>query len=63
MPKLKVDLTAKDEARLQVLREAADVGVANIEEGWFRTFDAPESLRGHLSQLTEDAIADPAAEA
>ena len=53
MPKCKVDLTAEDEARLQTLREAADVGIADIEEGRFRTFDAPESLRGHLSQLAE----------
>ena len=54
---------AEDEARLQALHEVADVGIADIEAGRFRTFDAPESLRGHLSQLAEDAITDPAAEA
>lgn len=54
---------AEDEARLQALREAADSGIADIEEGRFRTFDAPESLRGHLSQLAKAAITDPAAEA
>ncbi len=54
---------AEDEARLKALREAADSGIADIVEGRFRTFDAPESLRGHLSQLAEDAITDPAAEA
>ena len=54
---------AEDGARLQALREAADVGIADIEAGRFRTFDMPESLRNHLSQLAEDAITDPAAEA
>ena len=63
MPTLKIDLTAEDEARLQALCEAADSGIADIEEGRFRTFDEPESLRGHLSQLAEDAVSDPAAEA
>ena len=53
---------AEDEARVQALREAADVGTAAIEEGRFRTFDEPESLRNHLSKLAEDAITDPAAE-
>ena len=53
---------SEDEARLQALREAADVGIADIEEGRFRTFDSKESLRVHLSQLAENAITDPAAE-
>ena len=53
---------AEDEARLQALREAADVGIADIEEGRFRTFDTPESLRRHLSQRAEDAVSDSAAE-
>ena len=61
MPKCKVDVTAEDEVRLQALRHAACVGIADIEEGRFHTFDAKESLRGHLSQLAEDAITDPAA--
>ncbi len=51
MPKCKAGLTEEDEVRLQALRHAACVGIADIEEGRFRTFDAPESLRGHLSQL------------
>ena len=50
---------AEDEARLQTLREAADVGIADIEAGRFRTFDTPESLRRHLSRLAEDAVTDP----
>lgn len=62
MPKCKVDLTAENKACLKTLREAADVGIADIEQGRFQTFDAPESLSGHLSQLAEGAIAGPAAE-
>lgn len=53
---------AEDEDRLQTLREAAEVGIADIGEGRFRTFDAKESLRRHLSHLAEDAVSDPAAE-
>ena len=60
---MKVPIRRNDEARLQALREAADVGIADIEEGRFRTFDTPESLRRHLSRLAEDAVAGPAAEA
>ena len=52
---------AENEARLQGLREAADVGIADIEEGRFRTFDEPESLRRHLSRLAENAVSDPPA--
>ena len=54
---------AEDDARLEALREAAGLGIADIEEGRFRSFDKPESLRQHLTNLAEDAIADPAAEA
>ena len=48
----------EDGARLQALREAADVGIADIEAGRFRTFDTKESLRRHLSHLAEDAVSD-----
>ena len=60
---MKVPIRRNDEARLQALREAADVGVADIKEGRFRTFDTKESLRRHLSQLAENAVSDPPAEA
>ncbi len=52
---------AEDETRLQTLREAAEVGVADIKERRFRTFDTKESLRKHLSQLAENAVSDPPA--
>ena len=47
----------EDEARLKALREAANVGLADLDAGRFRTFDAPEPLRRHLEALAEDAIA------
>ena len=47
---------AEDEARLKALREAANAGIADIDAGRFRSFDAPEPLRDHLEALAEDAI-------
>ena len=58
---MKVPIRRNDETRLQSLREAAEVGIADIEAGRYRTFETPESLRNHLSQLAEDAITDSAA--
>ena len=47
----------ENEARLNALREAAEVGLADIRAGRFCSFDAPEPLRRYLMALTEDAIA------
>ena len=47
---------AENEARLKALREAANVGVADIDAGRFRSFDASEPLRRHLATLAENAI-------
>ena len=58
---MKVPIRRNDEAHVKALREAADVGIADIKEGRFRTFDTKESLRRHLSRLAENAITDPAA--
>ena len=55
-------LLEEHEAKVVALREAADVGIADIEAGWFQTFDTKESLRRHLSHLAEDAVTDTAAE-
>ena len=46
-----------NEARLNALREAAEVGLADIRAGRFCIFDAPESLHRYLTALTEEAIA------
>ena len=49
---------AEDAARLEALREAVAVGVADIEAGHFREFDATEPLLQYLSSIAEEAIAD-----
>ena len=51
-------LVAEHEARLRALREAAAAGIADIDGGDFRSFDAREPLRDHLRGLATEAIAD-----
>jgi antitoxin ParD1/3/4 len=47
---------AEDKARLKALREAARVGIADVEAGRFLSFDSPASLEDHLTSLTDAAI-------
>ena len=42
--------------KLDLLREAAKLGIADIEHGRYRTFATPDALSDHLSALTEQAI-------
>ena len=49
---------AENNARLASLREAAHIGLADIEAGRFKTFEEPAVLQGHLASLIDDAIAD-----
>ena len=49
---------AEHEARLRALREAAASGIADIDAGDFRSFEALEPLRDHLKSLAAEAIAD-----
>lgn len=42
-------------SRLQVLREAIVIGMADIEEGRYTTLDDAASLRTHLSSLAKQA--------
>ena len=54
---------AEDEARLTALREAARIGVADIEAGRFEAFDSPDALRRHLATVAGRVVAggpDPA---
>lgn len=46
---------AEDAARLQALRHAAAVGLADIEAGRFRTLKGP-ALARHLAALTRSAL-------
>ena len=48
---------AEDAARLEALREAVAVGIAEIEAGRYREFDSAETLRQYLSTVAEEAIA------
>jgi antitoxin ParD1/3/4 len=45
--------------RLDALRQAASIGIADIEAGRFQSFDTPGALRAHLAALTEAALSEP----
>jgi len=47
---------AQDTARLYALRQAAHVGIADLEAGRFKSFESPDELRNHLSELASEAI-------
>ena len=46
---------AEDACRLEALRAAAQVGVADIEAGRFKTFDSKASLRSHFKSVASKA--------
>lgn len=46
---------AEDKARLKALREAARIGIADIEEGRFRSFTSADAIRGHLNAIATEA--------
>jgi antitoxin ParD1/3/4 len=48
---------AEEKVRLKALREAARIGVADIEAGRFRSFESRAALGRHLATLTNKAIA------
>ncbi len=47
---------AEDSARLLALKEAAAMGIADVEAGRFRSFDTPDALRAHLATLTAEVL-------
>ncbi len=47
---------AENELRSQALREAAKIGVADIEAGRYRSFDEPGSLRDSLSAAAGEIL-------
>ena len=49
---------AEEAARLKAMREGANVGIADIAAGRFRTFDSAATLEERLSALSERALAD-----
>lgn len=46
----------EEKLRLKAMREAANIGVADIEAGHYRTFDSRESLRESLSALSGEVL-------
>ena len=51
------DREAQDNARLHALREAARVGMADIDAGRFRSFESPAALNRHLTAIAGKVIA------
>lgn len=47
---------AQDKAQLAAMRDAAKVGVADIDAGRFRGFASAAALGRHLARLAEGAI-------
>ena len=47
---------SEESARLAALQEAARIGIADIDAGRFRAFDAPDVLDGHLSTLAGEVV-------
>ncbi|HJU15154.1 MAG TPA: type II toxin-antitoxin system ParD family antitoxin [Stellaceae bacterium] len=48
---------AEDEARLEALRQAARVGIEDIEAGRYRSFASAEAASEYLEALTEQILA------
>jgi antitoxin ParD1/3/4 len=47
---------AQDATKLEVLREAARVGVAALDRGEFKEFEHVEDLQAYLNDLSEKVI-------
>jgi antitoxin ParD1/3/4 len=48
---------AEDASRLEALRSAVNVGIADFEQGRFATFESGAQLRSHLGSVASKAIA------
>jgi antitoxin ParD1/3/4 len=46
---------AEEKARLKTLREAARIGVADLEAGRYETFETAEALEAHVKALMAGA--------
>jgi antitoxin ParD1/3/4 len=47
---------AEGKARIKALRDAARIGIADIDAGRYRTFDSPADLDHHLGALRDGAL-------
>jgi len=50
------DREAQDSAGLHALRQAARVGIADIDAGRFRRFESPAALSGHFTAIADKGI-------
>ena len=48
---------AEEKVRLKALREAARIGIADIEAGRFRSFESRAALSRHLASVVNKTIA------
>ncbi|MBL8674427.1 MAG: type II toxin-antitoxin system ParD family antitoxin [Rhodospirillales bacterium] len=48
---------AEERAKLKALREAAKIGIADMEAGRYRSFNTPAALRAHVENLAKEVIA------
>ena len=53
-------LESEEVIRLNAMREAAEVGIADISAGQYRTFDTAETLENHLSAISDEVLSAPA---
>ena len=47
---------AEDAARLEAIRGAVKLGIADFDHGPFKTFEASEALEAHLASVAKKAI-------
>jgi antitoxin ParD1/3/4 len=50
------DKERQTKANLKALREAARIGIADIEAGRYRTFDSPADLNRHLETVRDRVL-------
>ncbi|SRR6266478_1765729 len=50
------DQEAQTKARVKALRDAARIGIADIEAGRYRTFGSPAELNRHLGTLRDGVL-------
>jgi antitoxin ParD1/3/4 len=50
------DQEAEGKARIKALRDAARVGIADIDAGRYRSFESPADLSRHLSTLRDSVL-------
>ncbi|MEY2859750.1 MAG: hypothetical protein RL392_208 [Pseudomonadota bacterium] len=47
---------AEDALRLQTLRQAVQVGIADMEAGRFQSFESPQALSAHFEALAAEVL-------